>query len=244
MVDLADLWTEESTADIAAVSESVVNACKGSDGVYYEYPLCMTTHCMAINKEVFEAADAMQYIDDATRTWKSTEDFLKALEAVKASGQVATPGIVYCGGQGGDEGTRALVNNLYGGSYTNADHTEYTVNSAENVKALQTLNEQIKAGNLSADASFQAADELQAFANGTTAMSFCWNASNQAQYASQVSLPPMLWLSPPIRRLLPCAAASGASVSLITATLPRSRLPRPSSALSATTRSRAPRASV
>ena len=36
MVDLADLWTEESTADIAAVSESVVNACKGSDGVYYE----------------------------------------------------------------------------------------------------------------------------------------------------------------------------------------------------------------
>lgn len=190
MVDLADLWTEESTADIAAVSESVVNACKGSDGVYYEYPLCMTTHCMAINKEVFEAADAMQYIDDATRTWKSTEDFLKALEAVKASGQVATPGIVYCGGQGGDQGTRALVNNLYGGSYTNADHTEYTVNSAENVKALQTLNEQIKAGNLSADASFQAADELQAFANGTTAMSFCWNASNQAQYASQVSFTP------------------------------------------------------
>ena len=190
MVDLSDLWTEEATADIAAVSESVVNACKSNDGTYYEYPLCMTTHCMAINKEVFEAADAMQYINDETRTWNSTEDFLKAIAAVKASGQVATPGIIYCGGQGGDQGTRALVNNLYGGTYTNADHTEYTANSAENVKALQTLSEQVKAGNLTADASFQAADELQAFANGTAAMTFCWNASNQAQYASQVSFTP------------------------------------------------------
>ena len=190
MVDLSDLWTEEATADIAAVSESVVNACKSSDGTYYEYPLCMTTHCMAINKEVFEAADAMQYINDETRTWNSTEDFLKAIAAVKASGQVATPGIIYCGGQGGDQGTRALVNNLYGGAYTNADHTEYTVNSAENVKALQTLSEQVKAGNLTADASFQAAEELQAFANGTTAMTFCWNASNQDQYASQVAFTP------------------------------------------------------
>ena len=190
MVDLSDLWTEEATADIAAVSESVVNACKSNDGTYYEYPLCMTTHCMAINKEVFEAADAMQYINDETRTWNSTEDFLKAIAAVKASGQVATPGIIYCGGQGGDQGTRALVNNLYGGTYTTADHTEYTANSAENVKALQTLSEQVKAGNLTADASFQAADELQAFANGTAAMTFCWNASNQAQYASQVSFTP------------------------------------------------------
>ena len=48
MVDLSDLWTEEATADIAATSEAVVNACQ-LDGKYYEYPLCMTTHCMAIN---------------------------------------------------------------------------------------------------------------------------------------------------------------------------------------------------
>ena len=157
----------------------------------------MTTHCMAINKEVFEAADAMQYINDETRTWNSTEDFLKAIAAVKASGQVATPGIIYCGGQGGDQGTRALVNNLYGGAYTNADHTEYTVNSAENVKALQTLSEQVKAGNLTADASFQAAEELQAFANGTTAMTFCSNASNQDQYASQVAFTPYAVAFPP-----------------------------------------------
>lgn len=46
----------------------------------------MTAHTMAINKDVFEAADAMQYIDEETRTW-TTEDFKKAVQAVYDSGQ-------------------------------------------------------------------------------------------------------------------------------------------------------------
>ena len=51
MVDLADLWTDEAKADIYA---SVEAACNNGSGAYYEYPLCMTAHCMAINKTVFE----------------------------------------------------------------------------------------------------------------------------------------------------------------------------------------------
>ena len=188
MVDLSDLWTEETTADIAATSEAVVNACQ-LDGKYYEYPLCMTTHCMAINYEVFEQAGALQYIDEETRTW-TTDNFVKAMEAVRDSGLVAVPGIVYCGGQGGDQGTRALVNNLYSGTYTNADHTEYTANSPENVKALELIKSMVDNGSLNANAGFQAADELQQFANGTAAVTFCWNASNKAQYASQVAFTP------------------------------------------------------
>ena len=190
MVDLSDLWDDDTVADISAVSEAVVNACKGTDGAYYEYPLCMTTHCMAINYEVFEAADALQYIDQETRTW-TTENFLKAIEAVAASGQLSGPvGVVYCGGQGGDQGTRALVNNLYSGTYTNADHTAYTADSEENIKALQLLVDQVNAGTLGSDAGIVAADELQLFANGTIGMTFAWNASNKANYASQVSFTP------------------------------------------------------
>lgn len=98
MLDLSDLWTEEATADISAVSESVVSACKGADGKYYEYPLCMTTHTMAINKEMFEEAGALQYINE-DGTW-TTENFEKALQALKDNG-VDTTMIVYCGGQGG-----------------------------------------------------------------------------------------------------------------------------------------------
>ena len=151
--------------------------------------MCMTTHCMAINYEVFEQAGALQYIDEETRTW-TTDNFVKAMEAVRDSGLVAVPGIVYCGGQGGDQGTRALVNNLYSGTYTNADHTEYTANSPENVKALELIKSMVDNGSLNANAGFQAADELQQFANGTAAVTFCWNASNKAQYASQVAFTP------------------------------------------------------
>ena len=92
---------------------------------------------MAINKTVFEEADAMQYVDAENHTW-TTDDFFKAMDAVYAhTGQ--TVGAVYCSGQGGDQGTRALINNLYGGTFTDADHTKYTADSAENVKAIQAL---------------------------------------------------------------------------------------------------------
>ncbi|MDD3430000.1 MAG: ABC transporter substrate-binding protein, partial [Oscillospiraceae bacterium] len=80
MVDLKDLWTPEALKDIGATSAAVVAACTGADGAYYEYPLCMTTHCMAINYEVFEKADALQYLDLENRTW-TTENFEKALTA-------------------------------------------------------------------------------------------------------------------------------------------------------------------
>ena len=189
MVDLSDLWTEEATADISQTSEAVVNACKGADGKYYEYPMCMTAHNMAINYELFEETGALQYIDQETRTW-TTDNFVKALETLRDSGKVMTPAIVYCGGQGGDQGTRALVNNLYSGTYTTADHTAYTANSAENVKALELLQKLNSEKALTFDPALQASDELQMFANGTAAMTFCWNASNEATYAEQVTFTP------------------------------------------------------
>lgn len=175
MVDLADLWDDEAKSDIVANSAAVEAACKSAEGVYYEYPLCMTTHTMAINKEVFEKADALQYIND-DRTW-TTENFEKALKAVKESGLVQETGIVYCGGQGGDQGTRALAMNLYDAQFANADHTEYIMNSPEGVKGLQQLADWVKEGILTYDAGLVAGDELGLFANQTVAMSFCWNAA-------------------------------------------------------------------
>ena len=46
MVDLSDLWTTDNAAQ---VYDSVRSACQGADGKYYEYAICMTAHCMAIN---------------------------------------------------------------------------------------------------------------------------------------------------------------------------------------------------
>ena len=171
MADLSDLWTDEQKADISA---SVEAACKSSDGAYYEYPLCMTAHCMAINKTVFEAADAMQYVDEDTHTW-TTENFLKAVQAVYDSGKTDV-GAIYCSGQGGDQGTRAIINNMYGGTFTDAAHTKYTADSAENVKAIETLYNQ---DGINFDASINGGEEITLFRNGTLQMAFCWNIAQQ-----------------------------------------------------------------
>ena len=171
MVDLSDLWTDDQKADISA---SVEAACKDSSGAYYEFPLCMTAHCMAINKTVFEAAGAMQYVDAENHTW-TTDNFLKAVQAVYDSGKTDV-GALYCSGQGGDQGTRALVNNLYGGTFTDDAHTKYTADSAENVKALETLKAQ---DGINFDASINGGEEITLFRNGTLQMAFCWNIAQQ-----------------------------------------------------------------
>ena len=171
MVDLSDLWTDEQKADINA---SVEAACKDSSGAYYEYPLCMTAHCMAINKTVFEAADAMQYVDEENHTW-TTENFLKAVQAVYDSGKTDV-GAIYCSGQGGDQGTRAIINNMYGGTFTDAAHTKYTADSAENIKAIQALYDQ---DGINFDASINGGEEITLFRNGTLQMAFCWNIAQQ-----------------------------------------------------------------
>ena len=195
MVDLSDLW-ETGGSDIAEGISSVSQL----DGTYYMYPLSVAAHCMAINYEAFEAAGALQYIDEETRTW-TTDNFVKAMEAVRdaaAAGtiNINTPGIIYCGAQGGDQGTRALVNNLYSDYFVNEDGTAYTANSENNVKALKLLQYMVNNGSMSANASFAAADELQAFANQTCAVSFCWNYANYTQYAAQTQFTPFAMAFP------------------------------------------------
>ena len=195
MVDLSDLWSDNGSnipENISSVSQL--------DGTYYMFPLSVAAHCMAINYEVFEAAGALQYIDEETRTW-TTDDFVNAMAAVRdaaAAGtvSVAVPGIVYCGAQGGDQGTRALVNNLYSDYFVTEDGTSYNANSENNVRALTLLQSMVNNGSLSANSSYQASEELQAFANQTCAVSFCWNYSNYTQYADQTQFTPFAMAFP------------------------------------------------
>ena len=175
MVDLADLLSD-------AVYEGVAGSCTSTDGAVYELPVCMTAHCMAINYDVFEAADALQYIDVENHTW-TTENFFKAVQAVYDAGNPFV-GCIYCGGQGGDQGTRALVTNLHGGTYANAEHTEYTYASTENAQALADLSAQ---DGIIYDTAIVASDEIQNFVNGTFQMAFCWNATQEANNADALT---------------------------------------------------------
>ena len=163
LVDLKDLLVD-GTYDVT------IGSCTNAEGAVYELPVCQTAHCMGINKDLFTEADAMQYINEDTHTWKSTADFLKAIEAVAAIHPQV--GVVFCGGQGGDQGNRALITNMYGGRYTNADFTRYEANCEENAKALQAL---VDVNGIEFDPAIQGGDEINLFCNGTLAMATCWN---------------------------------------------------------------------
>ena len=171
MLPLNDLWTDEAKKDIY---ESVAVACKDDAGNYFEYPLCMTAHCMAVNMTKVREVGAEKYVNTDTHTW-STEDFLATVDALYKGGYENVAAI-YCGGQGGDQGTRAIINNMYGGTFTDAAHTKYTADSAENVKAIQTLYD---TEGINFDASIVGGDEITLFRNGTLQMAFCWNIAQQ-----------------------------------------------------------------
>lgn len=171
MVNLADLLDDTDKTEINAAA---LTACTTADGKVYEYPVVMTAHCMAINKNAFEEAGALQYVDLENHTW-TTDNFVKAVEALYAHyGQ--TVGAVFCAGQGGDQGTRALINNLYGGTFTSADHSAYTWNDPENIQALELLKGM---DGIEFDASLQGGDEIVKFYQGILKMAFCWNIAQQ-----------------------------------------------------------------
>ena len=176
MVDLKDLLIE-------GTYDAPVKACTSPDGAVYEVPVCMIAHGMAINRDVFEEAGALQYLNEETLTWNSVEDFFKAVQAVYDAGYEFV-GAVFCGGQGGDQGTRALVTNLGGGTYANAEHTEYTYASQGNAEALAKLYAQ---DGIVFDSSIVAADANQNFINGTFQMSFCWNINDEINNADALS---------------------------------------------------------
>ena len=171
MVDLSDMFDD---TDKAEIDPYALNACIAPTGEIYEYPLVMTAHCMAVNLDAFKAAGADQYLALENHTW-TTENFFKAVEALNSHfGQ--TVGAVYCVGQGGDQGTRALVNNLYGGTFVNSDHTGYTWDDEANIQALKALYD---AAGIDYDASIAGGDEIALFYQGVLKMAFCWNIQQQ-----------------------------------------------------------------
>ena len=169
MADLSDLWDAEGAG---AVYDPIREACRDGSGTYYAFPLCMSAHCMVINYDMFREAGALPYIDEEAHTW-TTEGFIEAVQALSAYGQEKS-GVLYCKNQSGDQGTRALVTNLYSGDFTNSDHTAYAVDSEQNRRALQLLYD---LEGITFEPELSSADAIDLFCKKETAMCFCWNAA-------------------------------------------------------------------
>ena len=176
MVNLADVVTNKG-----ALNPSTLAASTYTNGEIYEFPVCMTAHCMAVNLTKLQAAcDAAgiqlsEVLDVDSHTW-TTDGFLKAVEVLNAFDPATTVAAIYCGGQGGDQGTRAIINNMYGGTFTNPEHTKYTADSPENIKALETL---YATPGIVFDPAIVGGDEITLFRQGQLQMAFCWNIAQQ-----------------------------------------------------------------
>ena len=168
MVDLSDMLDDTDKEEVLA---STLAAFTISDGTLTGYPLCMNAHCMAINYDAFKRAGVEGVIDVENRTW-TTEGFIEAVNAL--SKENPTVAAVFCNGQGGDQGTRALITNLYSGVFVNPERTAYCWDSEENLKAFQLLND---LEGINFDASINGGDEMKLFRQGILDMVFCWNIS-------------------------------------------------------------------
>ena len=171
LADLSDMWDDADKQEVNAACQSV---CFTRDGKCYAYPFAMNVQCMAINYDAFVTAGADQYIDLETRTW-TTEQFTQAVKALQSK-YGETVAAVYCSGQNGDQGTRALVTNLYGGQFANDSYTGYVANSEANQQALTLLRD---TKGIEFDDAINGQEEAALFYHESLKMSFYWSLAQQ-----------------------------------------------------------------
>lgn len=173
LANLNDMFTSEMKNDVN--NENILDAC--SDGQnYWMYPLSSAPFTMAVNKTILEKEGLMDMVPTTgDRTW-TTEEYTKLNEALKAKGYKNS--IVFASGQGGDQGSRAFVSNLYSSSITNEDLTEYTINNDNGVKALEYVYNQVKAGNIENGSAFNGGEAIEQFVSGAVTSTLLWAPVN------------------------------------------------------------------
>lgn len=166
LAPLDDLFTDEFVKDVN--NDALLESCKGN-GTAYMYPISSAPFYMVFNKAMVEDAGVADLIKDG---W-TTDDFTKVITALHDKGY--NPGSVFCSGQGGDQGTRAFVSNLYSSWITDDGITKYTINDEGGVKALEYIKKGVDDGTLMNGSAYNGGDDIQNFANGQTSFSLLWS---------------------------------------------------------------------
>ena len=168
LAELNDLFTDEFVSDVN--NDNLIQASKAGDTAYM-YPISSAPFYMALNKAMLEDAGVLDLVKDG---W-TTDDFEKVIKALKDKGY--NPGSLFSNGQGGDQGTRAFLANLYSGSVTDAEVTKYTTDQPNFVKALEKAAGWIKDGYMMNGSQYNGGDDIQNFANGQTSYTILWAPS-------------------------------------------------------------------
>lgn len=175
LVELNDMFTEEFVADVN--NDALLQSCKDGDTAYM-YPISSAPFYMAMNKEMLEDAGVLDLVKEG---W-TTDDFVKVLKALKDKGY--NPGSFFCNGQGGDQGSRAFFANLYSGSITNDEVTEYTTDDEAAIKSMELIKSLIDDGLLMNGSQYDGSADIQNFANGQTSFTILWSPAQPGTQAA------------------------------------------------------------
>ena len=173
----------------ANMAAGPVAASKGADGTFYMYPVHSGGFMMAFNKEMLEdlgILDMLPYkTEDRTWTLKQYEDLLQALKEKLPAGKV--PAVFYAKSQGGDQGTRAFMVNLYGNApLMNSDLTQYAFNGANAVKNVQWLQKAVKEGWMMNGSALQAGDAIDMYCSSNAASTILYSLQLEKINASKI----------------------------------------------------------
>lgn len=175
LAPLDDMFTEEMVNDMT--SEVLVQSCSDGEN-YWMYPISSAPFVMAFNKTILEKEGLMDMVPTTgDRTW-TTDEFVAVSKELAARGYKGAE--IYCGSQGGDQGTRAFIANLYNAAVTNDDLTAYTMDTPEAVKGVQLCLDGIEEGWLTPNTAGAAGDALDHFTQGTVASAILWGASEKS----------------------------------------------------------------
>lgn len=140
---------------------------------------------MAVSKQALEDAGAMDCINmEGDRVW-TTEKFEEMLGKLSAAGYNGAT--VYCSGQGGDQGIRAFVTNIYDSQVTNDEVTEYTLNDEGGIKALTKIKEWVDAGYMLNGSAYNGGEDVDQFVAGNTAFTTLWSPGLASQRADTLA---------------------------------------------------------
>lgn len=171
-VDMTPAWSNLQE-DIYSAAEA---AC-GDENGYHTVPLCMVVHCMAINRDMMENAQATSLLNAANHSW-SAGNFLQACRNLYDAG-METAFALYCKDTGDDVNTRLLVTNLSGSGFVNTVNGHYTVNSNSMFSTLNTLKD---TAGIRFQADMDGDQTREQFLNGNSAMVLNWNSALQVEH--------------------------------------------------------------
>ena len=186
LVDLEDIVKKDDLLEAAVTASSY-------DGKIYLYPQGVAPFMMGFNKNMLEELDLLDKLplDKENRSW-TVEEYEELLKAIKDKKPEVSPTILFAKSQGGDQGPRAFISNLYGSWITDDKVTEYTINDENGVKAMEWVKKAYDDGLLGKGISLDGGQSIEEFRSGVAASTILYSPGLYKPDAAEGKFTPLL----------------------------------------------------